>query len=234
MNSIRPVTLPVLCLASVIWACAAAPSGAEIVEGEALELTPAAGVAPMRFRVEQCSRRIRSEWHAKDGTLLAWDEVEMLGRDFVRYRLVRPNLGQDVTLTAAGMGTAMSGSNALPVLAGPMLIDFARAHLNELRGGTQLRVRYLIAEHRMFVMLRLRSITAHTPGTTVRIDAAQPWMRPLVPEAMLEFDPAARFTGMRGQILPQAGTRLRPAPIAARLRVLGGAATSQCLPNATT
>lgn len=170
----------------------------ELVEGEAqADGTRAVGDG-YRFRVARCGSVMRSEWRSAQGELLAWDEVQLIDGRLLRYRLVRPNIGQDITRDGAQGGT----DDGLPILAGPMLIEHARRALPALRAGEVMRVRYLIAETGMLLPLRLR--------------------------ATLEFDAAARFVGMHGQILPQRGSGQRPEPIAARVRVLASGPTSGC------
>jgi hypothetical protein len=200
--------------------------GAELVEGEAHADGAVAAQGGYRFRVERCASALRSEWRSATGEMVAWDEVELADGRLLRYRLVRPNLGQDITRVGpAGDG---AGSEGPPVLAGPMLIEHARRTLAALRAGETLRVRYLIAETGMLLPLRLRSSRQTAESTWVSVEAAQPWLRPLVPRAELQFDAAARFVGMHGQILPQTGSLHRPEPIAARVRVLAGSPTPGC------
>jgi hypothetical protein len=198
----------------------------ELIEGEAYaEAGPAAG-AGYRFRVERCASALRSEWRSASGQLVAWDEVQLADGQLRRYRLVRPNLGQDIT--RAGPGVTGDPSPEAPLLAGPMLIEYARRVLPALRAGEALRVRYLIAESGMLLPLRLRLARQTADSTWVTIEAAQPWLRPVVPRATLEFDAEARFVGMQGQILPQTGSGQRPEPVAARVRVLSSGPTSGC------
>jgi hypothetical protein len=222
-RALGPAFGPALALSLLV---AGALPAAELVEGEAhAEAGPAAG-AGYRFRVEHCASALRSEWRSASGELLAWDEVQLADGQLLRYRLVRPNLGQDITRT--GPGASGDPSPGTPLLAGPMLIEYARRMLPALRAGQTPRVRYLIAETGMLLLLRLRT-TKQVPGSTwVTVEAAQPWLRPVVPRATLEFDAAARFVGMQGQILPQAGSGQRPEPIAARVRVLSSGPTSGC------
>jgi hypothetical protein len=205
------------CVGSLLLAAGAAMASAEVVEGDAVS---SRGAVPTSYqwRVENCEGRIRSEWRTAGGQIIAWDEVEFRGAQFLRYRLVRPNLGQDMTLRGSGDVT----------LAGPMLIEFARRNLPTLRSGRELRVSYLVAERGSSVELRLRATRAAGPRTEVVVDAASGLLRPFVPRASLQFDSAARFVGMEGQILPQLGSRSRPEPVAAQVRVLSHGLTSPC------
>jgi hypothetical protein len=202
------------------------------VEGEAVALgQPDRGTAPApryRFRVDQCESRIRSEWHSASGELVAWDEVEFDAMHWRSYRLVRPNLAQDFRQQAASARAGRPAAGDAPFLAGPMLIDFATRELPALRAGRSLEVRYLIAESGQDVRLRLRATQISATGTVVAIDAAQVWLRPLIPRARFEFDGAGRFASMRGQILPQGGSARHPEPIAAAVTVLASRPTSRC------
>ncbi len=223
-------TAGIVCESSLVLILALSAAGplpgAELVEGEAHADPGAAAVAAYRFRVERCASTLRSEWRSAAGELLAWDEVQLADGRLLRYRLVRPNLGQDITRT--GPAATDDASSGTPLLAGPMLIDYARRVLPTLRSGEAPRLRYLIAESGMLLPLRLRLGRQTADRTAVIVEAAQPWLRPVVPRATLEFDAAMRFVGMEGQILPQRGSAQRPEPIAARVRVLSSGATPAC------
>jgi len=203
--------------AGVLLAVSATAAMGEIVEGDAVS-QHVHHATSYRWRVESCNGRMRSEWRTAAGQMIAWDEVEFADGRFLRYRLVRPNLGQDMTLQGGGKVT----------LAGPMLIEYARRHLALLRGGRELRVRYLVAERGSTVELRMRARQGTRERTEILVDAASGLIRPFVPAASLEFDAAERFVGMQGQILPQLGSRTRPEPVAAQVRVLSQGLTSAC------
>lgn len=205
------------------WPLAPGTAG-ELVEGEARAEGDRASGGDYRFRVERCANALRSEWRSSRGELVAWDEVQLVDGQLLRYRLVRPHLGQDITRSGAGRGAA----DGLPELAGPMLIEYARGALPALREGHTRRVRYLVAETGMWLPLRLRATQVAAGSTSVTVEGAHAWLRPLVPRATLEFDASARFVGMRGQILPQAGSGTHPEPIAAQVRVLSSGPTSGC------
>ncbi len=211
-------------LSLLLWPLVAVAAAGEVVEGEAQAESSSAAGSDFRFRVHRCSSGLRSEWRSARGDLLAWDEVQLVDGQLLQYRLVRPNLGQDITRSAE----PSDRSEGLPMLAGPMLIEYARAMLPALRAGAAPRVRYLIAETGMLLPLRLRASQVTAGSTVVIVEAAQPWLRPLVPRAALEFDSVARFVGMRGQILPQSGTAQRPEAIAARVLVRSSGPTSEC------
>ncbi len=221
-----------MCAALLLFPPAWAGALALSVEGEAVAL-PQAGraAAPAlryRFKVDRCEARIRSEWRSASGDLLAWDEVEFDASRWRSYRLVRPNLGQDFRQQAAAGGGGRGEAGDVPFLAGPMLIDFATRELPALRAGRTLEVRYLIAESGQDVKLRLRAMKSTAAATVVAVDAAQVWLRPLIPRAQLEFDAAGRFAAMRGQILPQGGTARQPESVAAAVTVLASRSTSRC------
>jgi hypothetical protein len=221
-----------LCVPALLSMPTVALAGTLSVQGEAVALTPAGrGAAPAaryRFKVDQCAARIRSEWHSDSGELVAWDEVEFDATRWRSYRLVRPNLAQDFRKQAAPSRRARTGHRDEPFLAGPMLIDFATRELAALRAGASREVRYLIAESGQDVRLRLRVAGVGAGRTVVKIDAAQVWLRPLIPGAQLEFDAAGRFVAMQGQILPQGGTPRHPEPVAAAVTVLDSQPTSRC------
>lgn len=200
------------------------------VEGEAVAVKSAeVGSGPAaryRFQVHQCESWIRSEWRSASGELVAWDEVEFEAMRWRRYRLVRPNLAQDFLQEApAGRRAGMADE---PFLAGPMLIDYAARELAALRAGATREVRYLVAESGQSVKLRLRVQQASATDTVVGIDAANVWLRPLIPSAQLRFDAAGRFHSMNGQILPQGGTPRHPLPVSAAVRVVANSVTSRC------
>ncbi len=204
-------------MAGLLLSAGASIAAAEVVEGDAVSSRGELSTS-YQWRVESCDGRMRSEWRTASGQMIAWDEVEFRDGQFLRYRLVRPNLGQDMTLRGTGDLT----------LAGPMLIEFARRNLPALRSGRELRVHYLVAERGSNVELRLRASRPVGPRTQVVVEAASALLRPFVPRAVLSFDPASRFVGMDGQILPQLGSRSRPEPVAAQVRVLSHGLTSAC------
>lgn len=217
------------CVAFVLALPAGAAALTLSVEGEAVAVAQAGRgdtqATRYRFKVDQCESRIRSEWRSSSGDLLAWDEVEFDAMRWRSYRLVRPNLAQDFRQQAA---PTRGDARDEPFLAGPMLIEFATRQLPALRAGRTREARYLIAESGQDVRLRLRATQAGTTGTVVAVDAAQIWLRPLIPRAWLEFDAAGRFASMRGQILPQSGTARHPEPVKAAVTVLASRPTSGC------
>lgn len=205
------------------------PVRALSVEGDAVALGQggtAAAATRYQFRVDQCASRIRSEWHSASGELLAWDEVEFDAGRWRSYRLVRPGLGQDFRQQARPASAGRDGRE--PFLAGPMLIDYATRELAALRAGAVREVRYLIAESGQDIRLRLRASRVGSGGTSVAVDAAQVWLRPLVPKAQIDFDAAGRFAAMQGQILPQRGTGRHPEPVQAAVSVRSSGPTSRC------
>jgi hypothetical protein len=221
-GTVARVGAAVLCCA---WSL---PAAALSVEGEAVALGSGRGPADaqrFQFRVDQCASRIRSEWHSADGVLLAWDEVEFAASHWRSYRLVRPGLGQDFRQQAA---VADGRAGREPFLAGPMLIDYARRELAALRAGASREVRYLIGESGSDIRLRLRAVRREGGGTSVVVDAAQVWLRPLVPRAQIDFDAGGQFAAMQGQILPQQGSARHPEPVQAAVSVRSSAATSRC------
>jgi hypothetical protein len=62
-----------------------------VIRGEAAD---AAG----RYLVNasRCGERLSTEWRHPDGTLAAYEEVELAEGRWVRYRLQRANVGQDL------------------------------------------------------------------------------------------------------------------------------------------
>lgn len=221
-----------LAAAASLSAVLALPVTALSVSGDAVALIdgsrPDSRLPRYQFRVEQCASRIRSEWHSASGELLAWDEVEFDASRWLSYRLVRPGLGQDFRQQAVDMRRRSGREDTEPFLAGPMLIHYATRELATLRAGATREVRYLIAESGQDIRLRLRALRSGPGGTSVAVDAAQVWLRPLVPRAQIEFDAAGRFTAMRGQILPQGGTARHPEPIQAAVSVRRSESTSGC------
>jgi hypothetical protein len=186
---------------------------------------------PRRFqlRFTRCAERVRSEWRASDGTLLAFDDVLLSVGGFTRYSLSRKNLGQSITVIRTGNALRFVGADGgtgrtvladagSPLLAGPMLVTYIAERLDALRAGRELRVGYVIADRGM--VLRLR-IAANGPGADggleVHADAASALLRPFVPTTSLSFDSAGTLVAMSGLILPQDGAAGSPIPIEARV-----------------
>jgi hypothetical protein len=89
------------CITSSAVCIAAIPTaggrGEAVIRGEAAD---AAG----RYLVNasRCGERLSTEWRHPDGTLAASEEVELAEGRWLRYRLQRTNIGQDLRAERRG------------------------------------------------------------------------------------------------------------------------------------
>jgi len=192
----------------------------------------------MAFEALGCGEWLHSKWRDGGGRVVAKEELVFEGDRWVRYRLHRPNIAQDVMAqrTAAGYRlTIRQGDTSRTVeltargelLAGPTLISHVSASLPALRAGKVDEFDYLIAEQGMVLRLRARfDSTAADGSTAVRLEAASLLLRVFVPPTLLRFDRQGELLSMTGRLVPQAGDaknpqsldgvlRLRPAALAA-------------------
>lgn len=210
--------LPLLALAFVL------SGDAQVVAG--------AGEGP-RFRVDawRCQNEVHSRWRGGDGRVVAEEELAFEGERWVRYRLQRPTVAQDVVATREGESLRLVIRNGesrkqitlattQTVLAGPMLVDHLSEKLPRLRAGKAVEFDYLVPDHGL--VLRLRATlegSARTSESRVRVEAASLLMRPFVPNTKLVFDDSGVLRLMSGRLLPQLGDVTKPKSLDGVLRV---------------
>jgi len=210
--------LPLLALAFVL------SGDAQVVAG--------AGEGP-RFRVDawRCQNEVHSRWRGGDGRVVAEEELAFEGERWVRYRLQRPTVAQDVVATREGESLRLVIRNGesrkqitlattQTVLAGPMLVDHLSEKLPRLRAGKAVEFDYLVPDHGL--VLRLRATlegTARDAESRVRVEATSLLMRAFVPSTKLVFDDTGVLRSMTGRLLPQGGDVTKPKSLDGVLRV---------------
>jgi hypothetical protein len=202
-----------------------------VLSGDA-QVAAGAGEGP-RFRVDawRCQNEVHSRWRGGDGRVVAEEELAFEGERWVRYRLQRPTVAQDVVATREGETLRLvirSGESrkqitlatTQTVLAGPMLVDHLSEKLPRLRAGKAVEFDYLVPDHGL--VLRLRATlegSARTSESRVRVEAASLLMRPFVPNTKLVFDDSGVLRLMSGRLLPQLGDVTKPKSLDGVLRV---------------
>ncbi len=202
-----------------------------VLSGDA-QVAAGAGEGP-RFRVDawRCQNEVHSRWRGGDGRVVAEEELAFEGERWVRYRLQRPTVAQDVVATREGEALRLVIRNGesrkqitlattQTVLAGPMLVDHLSEKLPRLRAGKAVEFDYLVPDHGL--VLRLRATlegSARTSESRVRVEAASLLMRPFVPNTKLVFDDSGVLRLMSGRLLPQLGDVTKPKSLDGVLRV---------------
>lgn len=202
-----------------------------VLSGDA-QVAAGAGEGP-RFRVDawRCQNEVHSRWRGGDGRVVAEEELAFEGERWVRYRLQRPTVAQDVVATREGETLRLvirSGESrkqitlatTQTVLAGPMLVDHLSEKLPRLRAGKAVEFDYLVPDHGL--VLRLRATLeggARTSESRVRVEAASLLMRAFVPNTKLVFDDSGVLRLMSGRLLPQLGDVTKPKSLDGVLRV---------------
>jgi hypothetical protein len=202
-----------------------------VLSGDA-QVAAGAGEGP-RFRVDawRCQNEVHSRWRGGDGRVVAEEELAFEGERWVRYRLQRPTVAQDVVATREGESLRLVIRNGesrkqitlattQTVLAGPMLVDHLSEKLPRLRAGKAVEFDYLVPDHGL--VLRLRATlegSARTSESRVRVEAASLLMRPFVPNTKLVFDDSGVLRLMSGRLLPQLGDVTKPKSLDGVLRV---------------
>ena len=214
---------------------AAVPSGGG--RGEAVIRSDGAD-ASGRYLVNasRCGERLSTEWRHPDGTLAASEEVELAEGRWVRYRLQRANIGQDlraerrgdvVTITdgspSARTPTRLSGRGTL--LAGPELVFFLQSRLSDLRAGRSVTFQYLLADRGTTLGFVARG-AAEGAGTRVTLEASSALAKPFVPTTRFLFADDGGLREVVGRMLPVAGSTKAPKPLDGVLRMT--AAQSSC------
>ncbi len=207
---------------------AAVPSGGG--RGEAVIRSDGAD-ASGRYLVNasRCGERLSTEWRHPDGTLAASEEVELAEGRWVRYRLQRANIGQDlraerrgdvVTITdgspSARTPTRLSGRGTL--LAGPELVLFLQSRLSDLRAGRSVTFQYLLADRGTTLGFVARG-AAEGAGTRVTLEASSALAKPFVPTTRFLFADDGGLREVVGRMLPVAGSTKAPKPLDGVLRM---------------
>lgn len=207
---------------------AAVPSGGG--RGEAVIRSDGAD-ASGRYLVNasRCGERLSTEWRHPDGTLAASEEVELAEGRWVRYRLQRANIGQDlqaerrgdvVTITdgspSARTPTRLSGRGTL--LAGPELVLFLQSRLSDLRAGRSVTFQYLLADRGTTLGFVARG-AAEGAGTRVSLEASSALAKPFVPTTRFLFADDGGLREVVGRMLPVAGSTKAPKPLDGVLRM---------------
>lgn len=204
--------------------------------GEAEIRGGAAGGQRFLVSAMNCGDRLATEWRRPDGTLAAVEEIEVADGRWVRYRLQRANLGQDLRAERNGAAvTIVDGSRPTRpatrlterglLLAGPELITFLRSQLPALRQGRALEFRYLLADRGIALGFVARA-AADGEGTLVTLEAASAFARPFVPVTRLGFAADGSLRQVVGRMLPMSGDPRSPTALDGVLRM--SAAKSTC------
>jgi hypothetical protein len=177
----------------------------------------------------RCGERLSTEWRHPDGTLAASEEVELAEGRWVRYRLQRANIGQDlqaerrgdvVTITdgspSARTPTRLSGRGTL--LAGPELVLFLQSRLSDLRAGRSVTFQYLLADRGTTLGFVARG-AAEGAGTRVSLEASSALAKPFVPTTRFLFADDGGLREVVGRMLPVAGSTKAPKPLDGVLRM---------------
>ena len=224
-----------LCIASSAVCIAAIPTGGgrgeAVIRGEAAD---AAG----RYLVNasRCGERLLTEWRHPDGTLAASEEVELAEGRWLRYRLQRTNVGQDLRAERRGdVVTITDGSSSArtpirisgrgTLLAGPELVLFLQSRLSDLRAGRSVAFQYLLADRGTTLGFVARGV-AEGAETRVTLEASSVLAKPFVPTTRFLFADDGGLREVVGRMLPVAGTSKAPKPLDGVLRMT--AAQSSC------
>ena len=204
--------------------------GEAVIRGEASEAR--------RYLVDaaRCGDRLSTEWRDAAGSVVAYEEVELFGGRWVRYRLQRANIGQDlraerrgdvVTITDRSRPgrppTRVNGRGDL--VAGPELVFFLQSRLADLRAGRRIELQYLLADRGTALGFIARGESIGT-GTRVALEASAALARPFVPTTTFEFGADGGLRQVSGRMLPVAGDAKSPKALDGVLRM--SAAQSSC------
>jgi hypothetical protein len=218
-------------------------AAAAAMVGDAEVTTAAARGARFAVGAERCGDAVISEWRDAEGRVVAHEQLDLQGEVWVRYRLRRNSVRQDVQAVRDGNLVRVQIRNgnrersvSLPaqpeLIAGPLLVPFLHSRLVELRRGRPVDFAYLVADRGLRLQLRASlqpgngiggagtvGIAERFAHTTVRLEAASLLMRPFVPPTVLGFDATGRFVAMQGRLLPQLGPVGEPQSLDGVMRV---------------
>lgn len=207
----------VVIIAAAIAASSAAvaPVSAEGGRGEAVIGGGDADGLRYIVTASHCDDRLSTEWRRADGSVAASEEVELADGRWIRYRLRRANLGQDLRaerrgdvvtiIDAARHGRAPARLSVRgTLLAGPEIVAFLQGRLADLRAGRTLAFQYLLADRGMAIGLIARG-RAEGVETRVALEAASVLIRPFVPTTAFRFSGEGSLRQVVGRMLPVAG-----------------------------
>jgi len=233
-------------LSTAADACARTDADAATCVDEAEQVPPAARGVGLVGGGGRCGGGVVGDWRDAEGRLVAWGQVDLQGESWVRYRLRRESVGQDVKAVRDGDRVRVQISHggrertvSLPagssMVAGPLLVPLLQGRLAELRRGEALEFPYLVADQGLSLRLRASRAEHGAAGpagrstrTVVRLEAASLLMRPFVPPTVLEFDAAGQFVAMQGRLLPQLGPASQPQSLDGVMRVHDVPMQSSC------
>lgn len=218
-----------------LWLAVGGPwASAATLVGDAEVTTAVARGARFAVGAGRCGDAVVSEWRDADGRVVAHEQVDLQHEAWVRYRLRRDAVRQDVQavrerdrvrvrIRNGGRERTVSLPAEAELIAGPLLVPFLQSRLAELRRGEPIEFAYLVADQGLTLQLRASLQQGNSVGgaravgiadssghTTVRLEAASLLMRPFVPPTVLEFDGGGQFVAMRGRLLPQLGPVDKP------------------------
>ena len=202
-----------------------------VLSGDAQVAAGTGEESRFRFDAWRCQSEVHSRWRSGDGRVVAEEELAFDGERWVRYRLQRSTIAQDVVATREGDTLRLVIRNGesrkqitlattQTVLAGPLLVDHLAEKLPRLRAGKSVEFDYLVPDHGM--VLRLRATLeggARSAESRVRVEAASLLMRAFVPNTKLVFDDSGVLRSMTGRLLPQLGDVTKPKSLDGVLRV---------------
>jgi hypothetical protein len=205
--------------------------GEAVIRGEGAAVTDRYLVSASR-----CGERLSTEWRHLDGSMAASEEVELAEGRWVRYRLQRTNVGQDlraerrgdvVTITDGGRparaSIKVSGRGTL--LAGPELVFFLQSRLSELRAGRSVTFQYLLVDRGTTLGFVARG-TVEGAATRVTLEPSSVLAKPFVPTTRFLFAEDGGLREVVGRMLPVVGSTAAPKPLDGVLRMT--AAQSSC------
>lgn len=230
-------TVLVACTAAVIAASPVATSSAIVEAGRGEAIIRNGGAAGLRYFVtaSRCGDRLSTEWRHPDGTLAAEEEVDLVDGRWVRYRLRRTNVGQDLRAERRGDAVIIIDA-ARPdrgparltargtLLAGPELVPFLQARLAELRAGRSIEFQYLLADRGSAIGFIARG-RIQGGETDVSLEASSALVRPFLPTTAFRFSPGGGLRQVVGRMLPVLGDTRSPKALDGVLNMSGPQST---------
>lgn len=203
--------------AALITASAVATPATAVEGGRGEAVIRSGGAEGLRYLVtaSNCDDRLSTEWRRQDGSLAALEEVELADGRWMRYRLRRANVGQDLRAERRGdvvtiidasrpdRGPARLTARGT-LLAGPELVSFLQSRLAELRAGRSLEFQYLLADRGTAIGFIARG-RIQGEGTEVALEASSALVRPFVPTTTFRFSSDGDLRQVTGRMLPVLG-----------------------------
>lgn len=186
------------------------------------------------FEAWRCADTLQSAWRGDDGRLVAAEKLDFEGERWVRYRMQRLPVAQDVVAVREGnmVGiTIRNGDSSRQVMlraaadlqAGPTLVSHLAGMASRLPLRQSIEFDYLIAEQGMVLRLRAAAIARAADGsTTLKLEAASMLLRAVVPSTTLRIDARGALTELSGRLLPQVGDVTKPKSLDGVLRIRSG------------